>query len=270
MPNQYPEIYTQFLANILITSILIGFIISTLLLYQKRKRAKEKEIELLKNSFEKELLQTRLEIQEDVLKNISMEIHDNIGQVLLLANINVSMLESCRLTEEAPAIIAETSEMLNKAIEDVSHLSRGLHSDRIIEIGVFNAIIYELELLSKKGIYTIDIRNEYPEANTLLSNETQLIVFRIFQELMKNIIKHSKATNIEFVLLKEDAGIEIQINDNGIGFDGFSSESIKQVVNGIGLRSIEARIKFIKGKMVVNSDSTEGTKISINLPITLT
>jgi len=194
-----------------------------------------------------------------------MEIHDNIGQVLLLANINVSLLETSRLTEEAPAIIKETTEMLNKAIEDVSHLSRGLYSERIIEIGVFNAIIYELELLSRKGIFKINIKNEYPEANAVLPNETQLIIFRIFQELMKNIIKHSQATRIDFVLTRVAAGIEIQLIDNGIGFE-YAIDDTKQPTHGIGLRSIEARIKFLKGKMFVNRNSPNGTKISIQIP----
>jgi signal transduction histidine kinase len=268
MSTTYPEIYFQFIANILITSFLVGFIISILLLFQKKKKNKEREIELLRNNFDKELLQTRLEIQEDVLKNISMEIHDNIGQVLLLANINVAMLENFRLTDEAPAIIAETTTMLNKAIEDVSQLSRGLHSDRIIEIGVFNAIIYELELLSRKGIYEITITNNYPEANTLLPNETQLIIFRVFQEISKNIIKHSKATHIEFSIQKSGSEIEILINDNGIGFTVSNEENNKQIINGIGLRSIEDRIKFIKSKFSVISNSINGTRICIKIPLT--
>jgi len=269
MPDQHPEIIIQFLASIFIALLLTGFIIAIFQLYQKRKLVQEKEMETLKAAFEKELLQTRLEIQEDVLKNISMEIHDNIGQVMLLANVNTCILQSMPMPEGAPELIKDTKKLLSKAIEDISQLSRSLHSDRITEIGVFTAIKYELELLAQKGIYKVAIEDTLTDEEIALPKETQLVLFRMFQEISKNIIKHSKATQIGLVIRKKDNGIEMQIKDNGIGFDATGSQNIGSLKNGVGMRSLQSRISLIKGNIAVKSVLQEGTSISIFIPISI-
>lgn len=268
MPDQYPEIIIQFLASILIALLLIGFIVTIFLLYQKKKLVQEKEMGTLKTAFEKELLQTRLEIQEDVLKNISMEIHDNIGQIMLLANVNVSILQSLAMPPEAPALIKETKLLLSKAIEDISQLSRSLHSDRITEIGVFTAIKYELELLAEKGLYKITIEDTLSENEKFLPKETQLVLFRMFQEISKNIINHASASHINLLICKKDNGIEMQITDDGIGFDPGFVHNGGSLHNGVGMRSLRSRVSLIRGDISINSVLQEGTSIGIFIPVT--
>lgn len=266
MQAQYPEIYTQFLASILIAILLIGFVITMLLLYQKRKLVQEKEMETLKTAFENELLQTRLEIQEEVLKNISMEIHDNIGQIMLLANVNISILQTMPLPAGAPELIKDTKIMLSKATEDLSQLSRSLNSDRITEIGVFAAIKYELNLLAQKGLFEIIITDPDDDEGNRLPKETQLLVFRMFQEICNNIIKHAKATRVTLSITKKETGIDILLADNGVGFEFTPSPTGHSAYNGVGLRSLQSRINLFKGSVTIQSIFGEGTTICIFIP----
>ncbi|SJZ88432.1 sensor histidine kinase [Sediminibacterium ginsengisoli] len=269
MPNQYPEIYTQFLANIIIAISLIGFIITILLLYQKRKLLQEKEIQNLKSSFEKEMLRTQLEIQEDILKNISQEIHDNIGQIMLLANVNISLLQNMPMEAPAADLLKDTKDLVKKAIEDISQLSRGLHSERITEMGAFAAMQYELELFAQKKIFSITVENnlEYADAGILSAN-THLLLFRMFQEIMSNIIKHASAKNVELRIVKMDDGIHIEISDNGKGFNFDTENSHQPAFNGIGLRSLQSRASLFNGRVSIKSVLQIGTTISIFIPET--
>ncbi len=263
MSNLSNEILIQAVISIIIAVLFIGFIITILLLNKKRALLQKKELEAIKTAFEKDLIQTRLEIQEDVLRNISQEIHDNIGQVMLLANVNTTILQSMHMPTGAPELIKETKNLISKAIEDISQLSRSLHSDRITEIGVFTAIKYELNLLKEKGLYQVSFEDNSSLEEKLLPKETQLVIFRMYQEISKNIIKHARADSIHFSITDLDGGVELTIADNGIGFD----TKVDNVFNGVGMRSLQSRIKLIRGSLSITSLLQKGTRIGIFIPI---
>lgn len=268
MQTNSPEIYIQSIISVFIGLLLIAFIIVIFQLYQKRKQGQIQELKNMKSVFEKELLQTKLEIQEEVLKNISMEIHDNIGQVLLHANINITIMQHHKLPSAIVELITETKELLTRSIEDISQLSRSLHSDRITEMGVFEAITYELKLLAQKGLYEVVINNMAIGRENLLTRECQLILFRMYQEIVKNIIKHAHATIIEFKVEEKDSGIEMSIRDNGIGFDVLEKTQMNNgVSNGVGMRSLHSRVEYFNGNISVHSLLQEGTRISIFIPL---
>lgn len=266
MPTQYPEVLIQAIASAVIALLMIGFVITIFQLYQRKKLVQEQEMQSLRTTFEKELLQTRLEIQEDVLKKISMEIHDNIGQMMLLTNVNISMLQTLPMPEGAPELIRETKLMLGKATDDLSQLSRSLNSDRITELGVFAAIRQELRLLSQKKLFETFFENETAGTGETLPKETQLLVFRMFQEITNNIIKHAKASEVRVTVQEQEQGIELSVKDNGVGFNFSVSEEKKSEYNGVGLRSLQSRVNLFKGQLHIHSVLQEGTSISIFIP----
>ena len=264
MSEKYPEIFTQVIANIVLAVFLIGFILTIFKLYQKKKLVQEKEMESLKSAFEKELLQTKLEIQENVLTNVAMEIHDNIGQVMLLVNVNASILQSMDIPNEAVTLIRETKGLLGKAIEDISQLSRSFHSDRIAEIGAFKAMEHELSLLDQNGLYRVVIDNPEPDLANSLSKEAHLVLFRMYQEIIKNIINHSEAIQIMLSIKVETGGIRIDIEDDGKGFEVKNIPVSDQ--SGVGMRSLRSRIQLINGTILIKSVLGEGTCVSIFIP----
>lgn len=264
MSDRFPEIYTQFLANTLIVGFLIGFIVLLTLFYQKRKMQQKKELELLKAEIEKEFLTARLEIQESLQRDFSMEIHDNVGQSLLLANVNISILQN-QLKDNSTAqnLLKESKELIIKSMEDITSLSRSMNPDRIVTMGVFKAISIELESLQQKQLF--NIKNNYHEPDfeqLVIKPEVQLMIFRIYQELIKNIIKYANATTISLNITKADTGIKMTISDDGTGFEFNPTTTF----NGIGLRSIQKRVAIFNGQIKIETALGRGTSIQVTIP----
>jgi len=264
MPDRYPEIYTQFIAITLIIGFLIGFVVLLTLLYQKRKMQQKKELQLLKVEMEKEMLSTRVEIQENVQRKISMEIHDNVGQTLLLTNVNLTILVN-QIGQDSAALqlLQESRELLKKSMEDLTFLSRSMNPDRIVEIGVFNAIIDELANLERKNI----LRNVFEIDETITQNmelkpEIQLLLFRVYQEAIKNILKYADATLVEFRLLRKENGVVMSLKDDGIGFD----QQQDGIIHGIGISNMQKRVALFNGSFQVNSEPGKGTLVQVFIP----
>lgn len=132
--------------------LIVFFIVLFIILYQKRHTNYLKEKQILQSKFQQEILQAQVEIQEQTLKNISQEIHDNIGQVLSLAKLNLNTFPPTR-DENVKTKLEQTKQLISKAILDMRDLSRSMHGDRIAEMGLKNAIENELDILNNTGQY---------------------------------------------------------------------------------------------------------------------
>ena len=106
---------------------------------------------IIKDKYEREVLQSQLEIQENTFKTIAQELHDNIGQMLSVVKLSLSVLP---IEENHPAFqqLKNSREMLNKAIFDLSDLTKSLHTDRIIDIGLAESMDFELAAIKKAGL----------------------------------------------------------------------------------------------------------------------
>ena len=238
--------------------ILLGvFILSFIFFYKKRKQLYLKETELMKSSFQQELLRTQLEIQEQTLKNISQEIHDNIGQTLSLAKLNLNTVnpkQQNRMDEK----ISASKELLSKAIQDLRSLSRTLNTDTILASGLLKAIEYELQILKA------EFETELKVAGNPIKIDPQkeLILFRIVQEALNNIINHSQANKITIATIYEDQTLNLSIIDNGQGFD-----TVWKNDGGSGLHNMRSRAELIGGTLEIESSTASGTQIQITVPI---
>lgn len=268
MQNQYPEIYIQFLTSIILAILLVGTIVSIVLVYQKKKNKQKEELRNLKLQHEKELIQTQLDIQEELLSNVSMEIHDNVGQVMMLAKVNTTLLQKLSLDKETEQIVLETKILITQALEDLTELSRAMHSDRILQLGVIKAIYKEFEIMAKKGLFEFELISDL-DINSIyaLSKESQLTIFRTFQEISKNIIKHSKATKVTLDVRLIDETLIIEIQDNGIGINTIKGSISQEPTNGMGINSMQKRIQSVNGKFEIHSEVERGTQIRLIIPI---
>lgn len=221
------------------------------------------EKEEMKNAFQQTLLQTQLEIQEQTLKNISQEIHDNVGQVLTLAKLN---LATTSVAEEAANEKIKTSQQLiGKAIQDLRDLSRSLNTDYVEEMGLVRSIEYELELLHKTG--SIDTELNINGRIVKFDKQKELILFRIVQEAIHNIIKHADAKKITAVIHFTNDAMQIVIKDNGKGFDLSPLNDAGNQSFGLGLRNMNSRATLIGALFSVNSSIGNGTEVVLQLPI---
>lgn len=227
-----------------------------LLIIQSHKRSiiHQKEMFDLKTQYEQTILQSQIEIQEQTFRNISQEIHDNIGQVLSLAKLNLNTIHPDTFTQK----ISLTEELLGKAINDLRDLSRSLHTEKIADIGLTDAIRHELALIEKTTQIHTSLSCE--NSDFQLSQEKTIIAFRMIQEVLHNILKHSKATEVNVLLECKEDQCSILVKDNGKGFD---LKGLKKTDSGIGLKSIQQRCKFIDAVCNIETAPGNGTIIQI-------
>lgn len=243
--------------------VAIGIIV-LVLTYQKRKLTYLKEKELMKSSFEKELLNTQLEIQEQTLKNISQEIHDNIGQGLTLAKLNLytMLIEN---NDQLQQKITLSKTLVSKAITDLRDLSHSLNTDYVAEMGLLRSIEYELEMIAKTGIVKTSLQISGQVYR--FDKQKELITFRIVQEVLNNIIKHAKADNITVQAVYTIETLELSIKDDGLGFEPTPAEqsSNNQAGLGLGMRNMYNRAKLIGAGFVIESSVGNGTLVKLSL-----
>lgn len=250
-PIPLPISYT-IVGTVIILFFLIFFYLFFLQLH-RRRAIHEKQILELKTQYEKTILQSQLEIQEQTFRNISQEIHDNIGQVLSLAKLNLNTIPHGTTDK-----ITLTEELLGKAINDLRDLSKSMHPEKIADIGLTNAISNELQMIQRVSKLSTEIITEDKEVQ--LSSEKSIVVFRMVQEILHNILKHAKAKNVIVKLKGGDQKTSIEISDDGKGFD---IASLNSTETGIGLKSIQQRCTLINARFNIDSKPGSGTSIQL-------
>jgi two-component system, NarL family, sensor kinase len=203
-------------------------------------------------------LQSQLEIQEQTFQKISREIHDNIGQKLTLAKLYLNTFDfDDRHT--AMQQVNDSVNIIGEAINDLSDLSHSMSSEIILNSGLIKALEFEAEQLAKTALYKIIF--SATGSPVFLDTKTELVLFRIVQEALNNIIKHANATVIDINLHYTAALLAMQIKDDGKGF------CIDENNTGTGLQNIKKRVGTLSGNLTINSTLGIGTEIKIEIPI---
>ncbi len=261
MPSTKEEIYYTIIIISIFAFLFVSIIIVAAILYYNKRKAQLLE----RSKFKNILLQTQLEIQEQTLKNISQEIHDNIGQVLSLAKLNINTMSDAT-PEELQEKINDSRQLVGKAIQDLRDLSRSLNTDYVIEMGLVRSIEYELELIKKTGSFDTSCTIEGKTYR--LEQQQELILFRIVQEVLHNIIKHAKATAIAVRIVFDPQLFSLSVTDNGVGFDTSQLEESNYTGLGLGIRNMHNRAKLINTEFKLISTLEKGTTVQLTLPIT--
>ena len=220
-------------------------------IFQRRKNNLLEEQEKSKKAFEREIAETQIEIREATLRNISWELHDNIGQLLTLAKI--------QLQNVTPETIKEVSETITKGLTEVRSLSKLINPEVIKNINLKEAIQLEIDRFNRLNFINAAFTITGDERE--IDKKASIIIFRILQEFFSNTIKHSKASDLKVSLFYDDNELVIFAKDNGVGF------LLDEKKEGIGLINIENRIKLIGAKVAFESEKNMGTSIKITYKI---
>jgi len=256
------ELNILLVGGITITTILVAMITVFIFFYQKRHYQQMREKDRLLSQFQQELLRTQLEIQDQTLKNISKEIHDNIGQVLSLAKLNLNTMDVSSL--DATDKISSSKDLVGKAILDLRGMLRNLSSDKIAKLGLYRAIEYELEQIKKTDLYQTRIEMEGDLPN--LNEQKELILFRMVQETLQNITRQGTAKNIHVSLKNSEHDLELLISNDGMNLDTV----LPKENNGSG--QDKSYCKMHKRAKVINVDftlnrKTQSTEVKLVLPL---
>jgi two-component system NarL family sensor kinase len=236
------------LGTILLTIFAIS--ITVLLLIHKRRQVRHKN----------ELLNIRLQEQEQSMLLISEEIHDSVGQVLSLAKMSLHNIAKHIHDDAGHMLVKRTNELLSTAISDLRHISHSLNSDLIQQKGLSGAL--EGEIIHLEETTNIFCSFEETGCSFELSKEQNVLAFRIIQEALQNVIKHAEATHLLLSIMYGENTVDISIEDNGKGFDPESSKKN----NSIGLRNIRNRAKLLRADLKINSAEGKGTTMKIRIP----
>jgi two-component system NarL family sensor kinase len=246
-------------ASIFLFGILVFFLFTLFNQYRKRQRKNFLEQQELKSAFQQTLLQAQLEIQEQTFSNISQEIHDNVGQVLSLVKVQVNILNERDAIDKN--MLNEIKENISRVMTDLRSMAKGLNSDRLKSLSIQQSVKEETERIGRHGFVNAIVTSTGEEYE--LPEQKKLILFRIIQEGLQNIIKHADATDVQIVFLWLATALEVTITDNGKGFE---SGSTPQSHSGMGLNNMQTRATLTGGSCIIQSLPNAGTTIKISIP----
>lgn len=247
----------------LIIVLLGGFILAIFFLYRKKQIIYLEKLASIKSEFEKTLLNTQLEIQEQTFQNISREVHDHICLNLTLAKLNLVTLELSNNLQISERLNSSV-ELLTKSIQELSDISHSMNSELLKSHGLIKVLENEVEKMERPGLLTIDYS---VDGNPVfMDSQKELVIFRIIQEAFNNILKHAKAKNVVLKLYYSDSHIKVTVQDNG---EGFIPEQLN--VSGTlkpksGLLNMKKRANLIDGNCEIISEISKGTIIHLSIP----
>ena len=237
-----------------------GFILLLIVIQRKRQIKHLEKINEIQSKFEKSMLNSQLEMQEQTFLHISREIHDNISLSLTLAKLNLYTLDLDN-KDKIKLKLDNSVDLITQSLAQLRDLSKSLDSDLIQKNGLLTAVDEEIKKLKKVEQFQIQYNiNGMP---VYMNSGPELIIFRIIQEAFNNIIKHAKAQTICLLLNYNHSYLLIKIEDDGIGFDTASLSD-----NRIsGLKNMKARTGLLGGTMTLQTGVGKGTILRFTIPL---
>jgi len=234
---------------------------------EKKKIQKE----LVKSEHQLRVLTTKLmEAQEDERRRISVGLHDELGQALMHLKFRVGALvklcrEDARDVPEVEHDCGVALKYLDEIIEYVRRISRDLSPTVLEELGLTSALRYLIEEYSAHyGMQweTVDL----DEIDGLFPQQTQVNIFRVFQEILINAARHSSAAMMSVDVKQGDGKVAFSVTDKGVGFE------VKKVLmdsEGIGIPSMQERVRMMGGSLNITSEKGAGTQVHFEIPVEL-
>ncbi|XRE42569.1 hypothetical protein ACIVBQ_000773 [Tenacibaculum discolor] len=246
--------------------IVSGVIIYNYKLRQKNLRLKlseskliqQQNLEKVKSEAQVKILNATIDGKETERKLIAEILHDNVSALLSSANMHLTATKK-QFDGDTPQEIEKTQAIISEASQKVRDLSHNLVSSILLKFGLEYAIKDVVKKYSNSQL-KLDVSakniNRY-------NQEFEIKIFNVIQELINNILKHSKAKHAQIDLKEENNQLTVLVKDDGVGF----STSSSSFSDGIGLNQVEARIHMMDGKLTIKSEVNVGTSIHIKVPI---
>ena len=199
-----------------------------------------------------------IDSQEKERKQISTELHDNVGQVLASCKLLLNALPN---EMKDNLLIKKCSDNINNTILEIRNISHRIGQDILVRTGLAHAIKSLADDINQTGFMkvttTVSIKNE-----KIMAQDLQLSVFRIVQEQLHNILKHSGAKNAGITVILKNKKLLVSVTDDGIGFQS------NKVKKGLGLQNIYDRTELFRGKANIISSKGKGTTLIVEIPLT--
>ncbi len=237
---------------LLFVCLVVIFCAIIIKLYIKKiKEHNQKEI-----AFQKAINDAILETQEQVLNNISQDLHDDAGQQLTYINFQ---LENLKLdSAELNTLLEPLSQSVGNLSNSIRSISHSLNNQLLLQQDLFKAIATEVERLQKNPKIKIVLNQEESAKKEFTANE-KIVIYRIFQEIINNTLKHAKARQIS-VTIATTPSFVMTVQDNGKGFD----QNVVGNKQSLGLQNMTSRAAIINYELTIHSEIGVGTTITLS------
>ena len=249
------EVVFVFILILLTLIILLFFIFYT---FNRRRLKYMIEKVKLQRDTEKAVEEARIEGQEHMLKNISWELHDNIAQVIAVSKMQISMLTEPQNQDESKTL-NDTITQLGKVLEDIRALSKSLNMESFAFYGLHESITQEVDRLNRLKFIKADF--SVAGIEVMIDETHALILYRIIQQVISNVIKHAKASHFHIRFVYSPIFLQITLQDDGIGQD------INIETGGQGLKNIKSRCKLLNAEVNFKTTPMNGFTTVIDYPI---
>ena len=233
---------------------------------QLEQRVRERTAQLERMQFDiRDLSGKLLRLQDDERRRIARELHDSAGQSLALLGMSLGQLEQLsRQDVKFSAKVRDAQELLQRVTQEIRTTSYLLHPPLLDESGIPPALEMYIEGLKQRT--GLEIKLSIPENFGRLPKEIELIMFRMVQESLTNVLRHSGAESCEILIDRTEQRVTMEIKDNGRGISEEKLAAINEGRSGVGIRGMRDRVRHLNGELHVRSTGA-GTTISIALPI---
>jgi len=258
------------LFSILAATVVVGIVLYFQMMNLKRARLlalKEKELETqkLETTLKKQevlVIESLVEGQERERRLVAQELHDNLGSQLAALHLNMGVLKNQLepLNPSTQTLIDKIEEMMKEVYHDVRTLAHEKKQGVIVQEGLVPALNKTIQQLSNAqllqvSLYTFGLYKR-------IDNALEIVLFRMIQESLTNIVKHAKATQANLYLTQHPDHLNMMLEDNGVGFEFVSNSK-----QGMGLSGIEEKIEQLGGQFRVDSTIGKGTTLIFDIPL---
>jgi len=251
--------------NFLIGGALGLLVLGSLLGLSQYKRYKFKQEARMKTALMKQQqLATRavIEAEENERQRIAKDLHDSIGQMMSAAKMNLSAFESELKfdNKEQELAFEHIIQLVDESCKEVRNVSHNMMPNALLKSSLASAIREFIDKLDQKKLHV----HLYTEGlDERLDSNVEIVLYRVIQECVNNVIKHADATTLDISLIKDKEGISATVEDNGNGFNS----SDKDKLSGMGLKNITTRIEYLKGTVELDSTPGKGTLVALHVPV---
>jgi signal transduction histidine kinase len=254
------SIATVFL--LLITVAPIAFV----LMHQRQYNRYLQDKEQIKNLYQRELLQSQIEIQNQTLQQVANDLHDNIGQLLTVVLMRLNALEDDLVAPANQEAVQQTRDLVQTTIGEVRTLSKTLDHDTVRRFGLLPSLTLELERIQRTGHIKTELTTLGEPYSLGVGEQIEIVLLRMTQESLNNALKHAQATKLQVMADYKADNFMLTIADNGQGFSVQEASARKLDESGAGLRNLYRRAALLGGTCTILSQPGIGTRVEISIP----
>ena len=207
-----------------------------------------------------------LQAQEDERQRVARELHDEAAQALTSLLVRLRLLERARTPEEAQARVGELRELTAGALDEVRRVALDLRPKILDDLGLVAALGWRTDEFNAANAAQATVRTEGIDHR--LPHTLELVFYRVAQEALNNAARHANATSVEMALALQNNTLSLEITDDGAGFDPQAVPNDNgSRHSGLGLLGIRERMGMIRGEVVIESASGQGTRLAVSAPV---